>query len=49
MNDKSIRFNSEIDTAWKARKYVQKIRPELRAYDSEVKYLLERFGKQILN
>ena len=49
MNDKSIKFDSKIDTAWKAKRYVQRIRPELRAYDSEVKYLVERFGKQILN
>ena len=47
-DDKSIRFNSEIDTEWKAKRYIQRIPKELRAYDSEVKYLVERFGSNIL-
>ena len=46
--DKSLKFDSEIDTEWKAKRYVQRIPPELRAYDSEVKYLVERFGTKIL-
>lgn len=48
MNDKSIQFNSKIDTAWKAKRYVKRIPPELRAYDSEIKFLVERFGPDIL-
>lgn len=46
--DKSLRFNSKIDTAWKARRYIQRIPEELRAYDSEVKFLIQRFGDKIL-
>lgn len=46
--DKSLKFDSSIDTAWKAKRYVKRIPPELRAYDSEVKYLVERYGKEIL-
>ena len=47
-NDKSLKYSSDIDTAWKAKKYVQRIPKELRAYDSEVKFLIEKFGKEIL-
>lgn len=47
-DDKSLKFDSKIDTEWKARRYVQRIPPELRAYDSEIKYLVERFGPSIL-
>lgn len=46
--DKSLRFNSDIDTAWKARNYVRRIPKELRAYDSEIKYLVNRYGTKIL-
>jgi hypothetical protein len=46
--DKSIRFNSDIDTAWKAKRYVQRIPVELRAYDTEIKYLVEKYGTDIL-
>ena len=46
--DKSLRFDSKIDTAWKAKKYIKGIPPELRAYDTEVKYLVDRYGKDIL-
>lgn len=48
-NDKSLRFNSSIDTAWKAKRYVKRIPPELRAYDTEIKFLIEKFGTDILN
>jgi hypothetical protein len=48
-DDKSLQFNSEIDTEWKAKRYVQRIPKELRAYDSEIKYLVERYGIKILN
>lgn len=48
-NDKSIRFDSKIETAWQARKYISKVPEELRAYDSEVKYLVNRFGKEVLS
>ena len=48
-NDKSLRFNSKIDTMWKAKKYVSKIPKELRAYDSEVKFLIEKYGVDILS
>lgn len=46
--DKSLKFDSKIDTEWKARRYVQRLIPELRAYDSEVKFLVEKFGTKIL-
>lgn len=48
-DDKSLKFDSTIDTEWKARRYVQRIPKELRAYDSEVKYLVERFGTKIVD
>jgi len=48
-DDKSLKFNSKIDTAWKAKRYIQRIPKELRAYDSEVKYLLDRFGIDMLS
>jgi hypothetical protein len=47
-NDKSLRFDSKIDTLWKAKKYVERIPKELRAYDSEIKYLVERFGIDVI-
>lgn len=47
--DKSLRFDSKIDTTWKAKKYVSKIPKELRAYDSEVKFLLNKYGKDVLS
>jgi len=47
-DDKSLKFDSKIDTEWKARQYVQRLTPELRAYDSEVKFLVEKFGTSIL-
>lgn len=47
-NDKSLKFDSRIDTEWKARRYVKRIPPELRAYDTEIKFLVERFGTKIL-
>lgn len=48
-NDKSLKFNSKIDTANKARQYVKRIPKELRAYDSEVRFLVNRYGKDILS
>ena len=48
-SDKSIRFDSKIDTAWKARRYVKRIPTELRAYDSEIKFLVEKYGTKILD
>ena len=47
-DDKSLRFDSKIDTEWKAKKYIQRIPKELRAYDSEVKFLVEKYGIDIL-
>ena len=46
--EKVERFNSSIDTTWKARKYINSIPKELRSDDSEVKFLVERFGIDIL-
>jgi hypothetical protein len=46
--DKTLRFDSKIDTAWKAKRYIQRIPKDLIAYDSEVKYLVNRYGKDIL-
>lgn len=46
--DKTIIHTNKIDTAWKARKYIRSVPAELRAHDSEVKYLVQRFGKDIL-
>lgn len=48
-DDKSLRFNSKIDTAWKAKRYIQRVPEELRAYDSEVKFLIEKYGTKILD
>ena len=48
-NDKSIKYRMKIDTAWKAKKYIKNIPPELRAYDGDIKFLVERFGAKILN
>lgn len=47
-NDKSIKYRMKIDTAWKAKKYIQNIPKELRAYDGDIKFLVERFGTEIL-
>ena len=47
-NDKSLRFDSKIDSAWKAKKYIQRIPKELRVYDSEVKFLVEKYGIDII-
>jgi hypothetical protein len=47
-DDKTLRFDSKIDTAWKAKRYIQRIPKDLIAYDSEVKYLVNRYGKDIL-
>lgn len=48
--DRTLQFNStKIDTAWKARKYVRSVPEDLRAYDSEVRILVERFGSKILD
>jgi hypothetical protein len=47
-SDKSLRFNSDIDTVWKAKKYVENIPEELRAYDTEIRFLVEKFGTGIL-
>lgn len=47
-NDKSIKYRMNIDTAWKAKKYVHNIPEDLRAYDIEVKFLVDRFGPEIL-
>lgn len=47
-SDKSLRYDSKIDTAWKAKRYIASIPPELRRYDCEVKFLLEKFGKEVL-
>lgn len=47
-NDKSIKYRMKIDTAWKAKKYIQNIPKELRAYDGDIKFLVERFGTKIL-
>lgn len=46
--DKTLRFDSKIDTTWKAKRYIQRIPKDLIAYDSEVKYLVNRYGKDIL-
>lgn len=47
-SDKSLKFNSNIDTKWKAKRYIKRIPKELRAYDSEVKFLVNKFGIDIL-
>lgn len=41
--DKSIRFTNKIDTKWKAENYIRRIPKELRAYDSEVKFLVNKY------
>lgn len=45
--DKSIRFTNKIDTKWKAESYIRKIPKELRAYDSEVKFLVNKYDIDI--
>lgn len=47
-HDKTMSFD-KIDTTWKARKYIKGIPPELRSYDADVKFLVERFGKEVLS
>lgn len=47
-NDKSLRFSTSLDAIGKARKYIKSIPKELRPYDREVKYLVERFGNSVL-
>ena len=47
--EKVDKFNSSIDTMWKAKRYIKSIPPELRANDSEVKFLVERFGQGVLS
>jgi len=49
VDDKLIKFSSNIDTIWKAKAYVKRIPPELRAYDSEIKFLVNKFGSKILS
>lgn len=46
--DKSILNTNNIDCKWKAIKYIKRIPKELRAYDSEVKFLVNKYGKDIL-
>jgi len=48
-DDKSLKFDSSIDTEWKAKRYIQRIPEELRAYDSEVKFLVEKYGIKIIS
>ena len=48
MDDKSIKFSNKIDTKWKAKEYIKRIPKELRAHDSEVRYLVEKYGVDIL-
>lgn len=47
--DKSITHASNIDSKWKAKRYIKRIPPELRAWDSQVKYLVNKYGVDILN
>lgn len=46
--EKIEKFSGMIDTTWKARKYIKSIPKELRANDSEVKFLVEKFGTNII-
>lgn len=48
MDDKSLNYTQKIDTAWKAKKYIRRIPKELWGYDREVRYYVEKFGKDVL-
>lgn len=45
--DNTMSFD-KIDTTWKARKYVRSIPQELIPYSADVKFLVDRFGTEIL-
>ena len=47
VNDKSIVNYGSIDSKWKAIKYIKVIPEELRAFDSQVRYLIERYNIDI--
>ena len=50
MDDKSMRYSQgRIDTLWKAKKFVKRIPKELWNYDREVRFLVEKFGHDVLN
>lgn len=46
---KDIRFDSEFKGVKRAREYIRNIPKELRAYDREVRFLVEKFGKKALD
>lgn len=47
VNDKSIINYGSIDSQWKAIKYIKMIPKELRAFDSQVRYLIEKYNIDI--
>lgn len=49
ISDKDIRFDSEFKSIGRAREYIKHIPKELRAYDREVRFLVEKFGKGVLD
>lgn len=48
VNDKSILNYGNIDSKWKAKKYILSIPKELRYLDSQVKYLINRYDINIM-
>jgi hypothetical protein len=49
MDDKGLKYNQDIDTMWKAKKYIKRIPKELWDYDREVRFYVEKFGKNVLS
>lgn len=48
VNDKSLLNYGNIDCKWKAKKYIKSIPKELRCFDSQVKYLVNKYGFDIM-
>ena len=47
-DDKSFTKILDIDTLWKAKKYIKSVPKELLLYDNDVKYLINKYGEEVL-
>lgn len=47
VGDKSIQHTGSVDTKWKAIQYIKKIPKELRCWDSQVRFLVDKFNIDI--
>lgn len=47
VDDKSLCNYGSIDAKWKAIKYIKRIPPELRCWDSQVRFLIDKFNINI--